>query len=224
MKALIPLILLLPAITNAQSKSLAQFVTWQPKPGMEKNFEEGYKRHLGWHKNAGDTWNWYGWYFISGPRSGQFMDATIDHAFKDFDKPVDPEGDAADNAKNTEPYANFLNASKLMAFSNLSTPGTEGLRAKYMKLITLHVLNEHNAEWLIRRYRNQCDMSKLKFFVTYKTFDGGRLDHWYILIGANSWADFEATISHNDILIDSTVLKSVTSEMLRYREDLSLFP
>lgn len=224
MKALILLILLSPAITFAQSRGLAHFVTWKPKPGMGKDFEEGYKRHLQWHKNAGDTWNWYGWSFISGPRSGQFMDATIDHAFEDFDKPVDPDGDAADNAKNTVPYADFLTSSKLVTINNLSNPGPDGLRAKYMKLITLQVLNEYRAEFMIRQYRNRCDMNKLKFFVTYKTFDGGRIDHWYVLVGANSWADFEHMAAHNDKLIDSTVVKSVTTETLRYREDLSQFP
>lgn len=224
MKALILLILLSPAITFAQSRSLAQFVTWKPKAGMEKNFDDGYKRHLQWHKNAGDTWNWYGWYFISGPRSGQFMDGTIDHAFEDFDKPVDPAGDAADNAKNTVPYADLISSSKLVAINNLSNPGPQGLRAKYMQLISLQVLNEYRAEWMIRQYRNKCDMSKLKFFVTYKMFDGGRIDHWFVLIGSDSWAGFEHLAVHNDKFIDSTVVKWVTTETLRYREDLSQFP
>ncbi|WP_127132551.1 hypothetical protein [Pseudoflavitalea rhizosphaerae] len=225
MKALILFAIMLPAIGYAQSRSLAQFVTWQPNPGMEKQFEEGYKRHLDWHAKAGDTWNWYGWFFISGPRAGQFMDATIDHAWGDFDNPVDPAGDHADNEQNTVPYASFIGAAKLNAVTSLSRPGKYGLRSKYMKMITLQVLNEYSATWRIRNLRNRVEDKKgINFFVTYKTIDGGRMDHWYILIGADSWADFEACVDAGDKLLDSGVFKSMTSETLLYRHDLSRFP
>lgn len=225
MKALILAAILLPAIGHAQSRSLAQFVTWNPKPGMQQQFEEGYKRHLDWHKNAGDTWNWYGWFFISGPRTGQFMDATIDHAWGDFDSPVDPVGDRADNEQNTVPYADFMTASKLNAVTTLSRPGQHGLRSKYMKMITLQVVDDYQASWRIRNLRNKVSDSKgINFFVTYKTIDGGRMDHWYILIGADNWADFEACVDAGDKLLDSGVFKSIASETLLYRHDLSRFP
>lgn len=225
MKTLIVLALLLPVIGSAQSRSLAQFVTWNPKPGMEQQFEEGYKKHLEWHKNAGDTWNWYGWFFLSGPRTGQFMDATIDHAWGDFDNPVDPAGDRADNEKHTVPYADFIDAAKLNAVSNLSRSGQYGLRTKYIKMITLQVLDDFSANVRIRNLRNKlADKTGINFFVTYKTVDGGRMDHWYILIGTDSWAGFEQCEDAGDRLIDSAVFKSITSETLLYRHDLSYFP
>ncbi|MBO9636473.1 MAG: hypothetical protein J7578_25455, partial [Chitinophagaceae bacterium] len=140
MKHLIFLLILLPVAVSAQDRTLAQFVTWSPRPGMTQQFIEGYKRHLQWHKNANDSWYWYGWFFISGPRTGQFMDATVDRSLADFDDPVDPAGDLADNEKNTMPYADVTSALKLNAINNLSHPGRYGIRAKYMKMITLQVL------------------------------------------------------------------------------------
>lgn len=226
MKTIILLTLLLPAMVHAQSRSLAQFVTWKPKAGMQQQFEEGYKKHLEWHKDAGDTWNWYGWFFISGERTGQFMDATIDHAWGDFDKPVDAAGDRADNEKNTMPYADLTGSYKLDAISNLSHFGQYGLRAKYMKLICLQVIDAYGATFRVRNIKNwYADKKGIQYFVTYKTFDGGRMDHWYILIGADSWADFEAAAEVGEKLLrDSGVFKSVTSETLLYRHDLSRFP
>jgi hypothetical protein len=52
----------------AQDKGIAHFSVWSPK--QEANFKSGYKQHLQWHKANNDSWNWYGWYIISGPRAG----------------------------------------------------------------------------------------------------------------------------------------------------------
>lgn len=225
MKPLIAILLLLPAISHAQSRSLAQFVTWKPRAGMEEKFEEGYKRHLGWHADNGDTWSWYGWTFISGPRAGQFMDATIDHAWGDFDKQVKPAEDRADNNKNVEPYAEFLGAMKWQAVPSMSSHEEAGLKAKYLKLITVQIREEYRSNWSINRLRRKLqDKPGIKFFRTYKSVDGDRLDHWYLLIGADSWADMEPTWDAGERLMDSAVFKSISSETLVFRPDLSRFP
>lgn len=97
MKAYLIVLLFMCHHVMAQNGPVAHFSFWQPKAGEEKNFENGYKQHLNWHKTNGDKWAWYGWYIISGPRSGQFVDATFNHAWGDFDKPVKPAEDGADN-------------------------------------------------------------------------------------------------------------------------------
>lgn len=93
-------ILLLGHPIFAQSEKIAQFAVWEPKPGQRTEFTAGYQRHLVWHKTNDDKWGWYGWFIASGPRSGQFVDATLDHTWADFDTPVDPAGNRADNARN----------------------------------------------------------------------------------------------------------------------------
>ena len=74
------------AQTGSGDHGIAAFSFWQPKDAQR--FEAGYKKHLQWHKNSGDAWDWYGWYVISGPHDGQFLDATFDHSFSDFMHPV----------------------------------------------------------------------------------------------------------------------------------------
>ncbi len=93
------------ADSSPRKQSVSRMVTWQPKAGKEHDFEEGYKRHLEWHRRNQDTWRWYGWDVISGERDGYFVDGTFFHAWSDLDTPVAPAGDAADNAQNVYPYA-----------------------------------------------------------------------------------------------------------------------
>jgi hypothetical protein len=82
-------------------------VVIQPHPGKAGEFSAGYQRHLQWHKQAGDRWTWYGWNFVLGERLGKFMDGTFHHAAANFDHPVQPAADRADNEKNVEPHAKF---------------------------------------------------------------------------------------------------------------------
>lgn len=90
-----------------QPGPFARMVVIQPHPGKNADFREGYQRHLQWHKNAGDRWTWYGWTFVLGERLGKFMDGTFHHAAANFDHPVQPAADGADNVKNVEPHASF---------------------------------------------------------------------------------------------------------------------
>jgi hypothetical protein len=83
----------------------ARIVAWQPRTGAEAAFENGYKRHLAWHREHRDPWTWLGWTIISGERTGDFVDGTFFHAWADFDAPVAPAEDAADNRVNVYPHA-----------------------------------------------------------------------------------------------------------------------
>lgn len=90
-----------------QPGPFARMVLIQPHPGKTADFKEGYQRHLQWHRGVGDRWTWYGWNVVLGDRLGKFMDGTFFHAAGNFDHPVQPAADGADNAKNVEPHAKF---------------------------------------------------------------------------------------------------------------------
>jgi hypothetical protein len=101
----------------------ARIVVWQPK--LARDFEEGYKRHLEWHRRNGDSWTWHGWTMLSGERPGYFVDGTFFHAWNDLDSPVNPAADAADNAVNVFSYAELRSAAiyeAIPALSNLGPP------------------------------------------------------------------------------------------------------
>jgi hypothetical protein len=92
---------------------------------MDREFQEGYKRHLEWHRKNSDTWTWHGWMLISGEREGTFVDGTFFHLWTDLDIPVSPAEDGANNAINVEPYAEVRSVASyeaVPALSNLTSP------------------------------------------------------------------------------------------------------
>jgi hypothetical protein len=91
--------------TQPATGAIARLFALSARDGKARDLEAGYRRHLDWHVAAGDPWAWYLWQIVDGERAGTFVDGTFEHAWSDFDRPVDPPGDAADNARNVDPHA-----------------------------------------------------------------------------------------------------------------------
>lgn len=122
------------AVSAQETGSVARVLIWQLKPGMTRDFEEGYKRHLDWHRRHHDTWAWHGWMIISGERDGYFMDASFQHRWADFDAPVTPAAeDSADNDLNVGAYADVRSAATYEAIAG--EPNRELLTST---LLTVH--------------------------------------------------------------------------------------
>lgn len=224
------LLILFNSTVLAQEKNVAHFSVWSPKAGREQNFEAGYKKHLLWHKANGDKWSWYGWYIVSGPRFGQFVDATFEHSWSDFDSPVKPAEDAADNELHTVPFGNFLTAFKVSKVRQLSSSDGAGLKSKFIRLITLSVNDMPEGLKAVEKLKNKyaTDFS-LKNFHTYKLIDGGNANQIILMLGFNDYAGFGKTRNLQEDLTaveDSLKIKVVTainSETLLYKSDMSLF-
>ena len=86
----------------------ARISVLRPHDGRTVEFEAGYVRHLEWHRQAKDTWTWYGWTVWAGDRQRWFVYATFGHSAAEFDNPVDPAGDERDNVSNVTPHAHFV--------------------------------------------------------------------------------------------------------------------
>jgi hypothetical protein len=85
----------------------ARIALLRPHDGKTVDFESGYIRHLDWHRQAGDTWTWYGWSITYGDRQRWFVYASFGHRIEDFDNPVAPADDERDNVLNVVPHAEF---------------------------------------------------------------------------------------------------------------------
>jgi hypothetical protein len=85
----------------------ARIALLRPHDGKTVDFESGYIRHLDWHRQAGDTWTWYGWTITYGDRQRWFVYATFGHRIEDFDHSVSPADDERDNVLNVGPHAEF---------------------------------------------------------------------------------------------------------------------
>jgi hypothetical protein len=86
----------------------ARIAVLRPHDGDTVDFEAGYIRHLEWHRQAGDTWVWYGWNVTFGERQRWFVYASFGHSAADLDSPVAPAEDERDNILNVTPHARYV--------------------------------------------------------------------------------------------------------------------
>jgi len=85
----------------------ARIAMLRPHDGDTVDFEAGYIRHLGWHRQVKDPWAWYGWTVWAGERQRWFVYATFGHSAASLDSAVSPAEDERDNISNVTPHAQF---------------------------------------------------------------------------------------------------------------------
>ena len=214
--------------SNAQSANnsdhgIAAFSIWLPKDAQR--FETGYKQHLQWHRRSGDRWSWYGWYVISGPHFGQFIDATFDHSWSDFAHPVDPPGDESDNALHTDPFGDYLTAFKLARIEEASTPA--GPNAKLSRWVTVKTSDPVAIRRILVELKNRYADS-VTGIQCFRMVDGGSLQQVFILIGLTGWeqmgrtSELPADLTAIEHSLKLNVITGIESELLAFKEDMSM--
>jgi hypothetical protein len=86
----------------------ARIALLRPHDGDTVDFEAGYIRHLEFHRQAKDSWVWYGWTIWAGERQRWFVYATFGHSAASLDSPVPAAEDERDNISNVTPHAEFV--------------------------------------------------------------------------------------------------------------------
>ncbi len=65
---------LLATSAPAQEPATGGFLfTYRLHPGQTAEFEAGYRSHLEWHRERGDSLTWLGWTVLAGSRPGLSM-------------------------------------------------------------------------------------------------------------------------------------------------------
>jgi hypothetical protein len=94
-------------VAQTERGPYARIAMLRPHDGDTVDFEAGYIRHLEFHRQARDTWTWYGWTIWAGERQRWFVYATFGHSAASLDTPVPPAEDERDNVSNVTPHARF---------------------------------------------------------------------------------------------------------------------
>ena len=229
-KLLISVLLLVHNFAFGQSNTIAQFAIWKPKEGQAQAFEIGYKQHLNWHETNADTWSWYGWYIVSGSRYGQFVDATFDHAWADFDNVVKPAEDMADNKLHVFPFGDLQTVFKVSLLPKISINDTFSNKLKIVRLVTIDVQNMNSAIKLIQELKSFYVLNKIKSFKVYKLIDGGLVKQLILMLGFSTWEEYSISETLNEKIEEieksqnTETILSINSETIIYRADMSLFP
>lgn len=214
----------------------------RPKPGMAAQYEAGRKKHMDWHRKQNDTWGWLVWQVETGDDTGSYVVGTFGHQWKDLDEWEKKLGDAdaADGALNLAPFSgpgtnsivNFLPdvsrrsdapppMSEIMHYQ--IKPGAEQEFRNAMKKVH-EAIGKAGLDW---------------HYGWYELVDGGYHPSFVLAIAMQGWADlgpgdtpFPAMLAKaygeyeaGEILkaIDGST-KSVRSEVIKFRPDLSYVP
>lgn len=230
---LAPSLLLLSAQAFAQPAAgpYARMVVIQPKPGKAAAFEQGYQRHLEWHSKAADRWSWYGWSFVLGDRLGMFMDGTFGHAAANFDAAVQPAADAADNAVNVVPYADFLSHGvfRRMDAASIGQPLPDASPFLAMTTYTVAAGDEGAFERQLEAGATRPGAGSARTpgsasrFTWYKLQIGGSAPQYVLMRAASS---FGAAAELPEVIPPGAraMVRSARTELLRYRAEMSYAP
>lgn len=131
---------------NGQTESgpFARIAIMRALDGHGVEWEEGYIRHLEWHRQVKDPFKWYSYaVWASSERQRWIIYATFGHAAASLSSPFLPAEDERDNLVNVLPHAQFLGNwvyEYLPALSRGNANGvpTPMLRAEYVTVEVNH--------------------------------------------------------------------------------------
>jgi len=218
---------------------------YYPKANQIKQFEEGYKKHLEWHRNKKDQLVWYAWYVQTGTRLGLFIDGTFGTSFSDFDNRVDMPEDRKDFAETTAPFAD-INFRKIYQLKNeLSSGNLLEERNPSNSIEVFYFIIQPGKENQFEKIFSTLSEKFLKIddspnYTLYILLSGGTHSEYMLMVPRNNFSYFEeenAFISLYHVvkkylnpekdsifkILESSVIR-LHSETWGYRQDLSYFP
>lgn len=236
-----------PIVAQETPGTIGQVFITRVKAAMGKQYQEGRKRHMAWHKKQGDPWTWSTWEVASGPDTGSYITLSVGHTWKEFDdwQAKLGQGDTADVDLNMTPYAESTTVSYYEFLADLSRPAPEPPNATPPKMSEVfHFLLKPDkaSEFRHALQRAHEAIGKTNWPVSYSWYalvNGGEGPHFVLVLPRNSYADmaepemsFPAMLTkafgpYEAQVIDGAfgqASKSQWSELLVYRPDLSHVP
>jgi hypothetical protein len=226
------------------SGTAAFLFAYHPKPGMQAQFDEGYRRHLRWHEEKKDPLVWYGWYVASGERTGMFIDGSFGAPFAAFDRRVEPKADAADFAQTSAPFADTAFRSTYRLRPDLSTgqPLEERRPSPQVEVVhyALHPGMERIFEEVIGKLHAALRQTRgAPVHTWYELVVGGESPSYMLMVPRQGWADYDAAPQTLGAVLEraygpaearalrqslAAAVDHTRSELWSYRQDLSYFP
>ncbi len=172
---------------------------YRPKPGKRSAFDEGYRRHLAWHRAHRDPFVWYGWDVVTGPDLGLFVDGTFGPSPAEFDARVAPAEDGADFAATVGELADPLWRRVCRRRPDLSTSRFLESRvpSPFVRILTYELRPGKSAafETLLvhaSASSNRNAGTPRASWETYELLDGGSAPSFLLLIPAEGFSAVDA--------------------------------
>jgi len=231
------------AFAQQKTVNVGQVYVMVPKPGMSKQFEEGRKRHMEFHRKQNDTWSWEAYEIMTGDNTGNYLSVTFGHTWKDLDAWEEKMGqaDTADSNANLMPYLGTTQESIWSVMTDVSRPAAEPT-SKMIEIdhYMLKPGSEEEFEYTLGKVNDAIGKTNWPVHYTfYQLMNGGEGPHYVLVIPHGNWADMaEPEMSFNAMLekavgrheaealehaFDHSVARE-WSEMAVFRPDLSYMP
>ena len=180
---------------DASKPDVGRVYVMVPKSGMVKQFEEGRKRHMEFHKKQNDTWSWLTWEIETGEGAGGYLSTTFGHTFADFDTWEAKLGaaDAADSAANLAPYLTDNGDNGIwMVLKDISHSADGNMPSKMAQVnhFLLKPTREQDFADAAKKITEAINKTNWPpHYTWYMLVDGGQQPHYVLLIDMNGWAD-----------------------------------
>ena len=176
---------------NAGTIAALEFQT--PKNGMVKQYEDGRKAKVEWHKQQKDKDALLVSEVISGEYMGTYVVGRFGQHWADLDKPSVPDAaDLEQYRKLIAPYVEKLTASYYELQTKWSNPATES--AKYYEIVTFHVKYGKGDDFRSAVAKVHEANQKLKVpshYEWYRLVNGGPGGTWVLVLPHANWASFD---------------------------------
>lgn len=184
----------IPGFAQEPPNTIAAIEFQTPKNGMVKQYEEGRKQKVEWHKQQKDTQGLFVFETISGEDTGTYLVARFGQHWADMDKPSVP--DAADLEQYQKLIAGSVERLTTSYYEDLakwSNPSPD-MNAKYTEVITFQIRYGKGDDFrsAVMRVHEAREMVKSpSHYSWHHLVDGGPGGVYVLTIDHATWASYE---------------------------------
>lgn len=221
--------------------TVARFYNLEAKDGHAMQLEEGIKKHMAWHRAAGDTGSWHVWNIATGPMMGNYNVGTLGRTWKGLEQTDMGAKDQADVTANITPHVESVSGTVWIYRGDIS-PAAEQPPSPLALVIHYYLRPEG-----VRVFENairQVTGAMMKLPegeranppMIYELMAGGEGPRLAMVFSADGWGDlaprgnsplqalekaFGADKAGEIMRTGGQTIRHMESEILRYRPDLS---
>jgi hypothetical protein len=239
--ALLSAISATPALAQEKPGNVTVVAEMTPKPGAEKQFEEGLKQMAAWYASNSDSQGRAVFQQVTGENAGMYISVRRWMHWADLDKPA--PSDTQIRAEYEKAMGESVAKYVLKVYEEIPQLDHSSLDhpTKYYELDTFHVPlgKQDQFATAVGRLREAIEKTKSPMDVSWLALtEGVEFGTWIAAIGHDSSADFgsptpdeilknafgkdEATAIVNEV--SALIGGHFTEEVVQFRPDLSYFP
>lgn len=237
---------------QAGTNDIGQVIFNMPKPDQRQQYIEGRKKHMAWHGSQNDKWTWHVFEVLNGEAGGGFIATSFDHSWADFDGREQFEAaDQADAATNLAPYLTgagggpaFWRLRRDLARPSRPVPPPGGAPSPLSTVTHFFVIPGTAPDFEEAIKRINAGLDKVNYEgpqgYWYQLLNGGEGPHYVLVSPRKNFAEMGATPpmamrqalqkaygQQQGAALQQSIgkmCKSISTEMIRYRPDLSYTP